>query len=75
MDRLSARFPHVLVLAHEPVGAPRSDSSYAARVAGLSDVEVATSFIEHVRGSAASGAETALLSEAFQAVRLAGVSG
>jgi exonuclease SbcD len=75
MDRLSVRFPHVLVLSHEPVGALRSTSSYAARVAGLSDVEVAASFVAHVRGTAASAEETALLGEAFDAVRLAEVSG
>jgi exonuclease SbcD len=75
MDRLSARFPHVLVLSHEPVGALASSSSYAARVAGLSDVEVAASFVAHVRGTAASARETALLGEAFDAVRLAEVSG
>jgi exonuclease SbcD len=75
MDRLSARFPHVLVLTHEPVGAQRSESSYAARVAGLSDVEVAASFVAHVRGTGASTEEISLLGQAFDAVRLAEVSG
>jgi exonuclease SbcD len=75
MDRLSARFPHVLVLSHEPVGALRPSDSYAARVVGLSDVEIAASFVAHVRGTAASAEETALLGEAFDAVRLAEVSG
>lgn len=75
MDRLSARFPQVLVLSHEPAGELRSRESYTSRVAGLSDVQVAASFVGHVRGTAPSPAETALLGEAFDAVRLAGVSG
>ncbi len=69
MTRLSARFPHVLVLAHEPEGVSRSQESYAARVAGRSDLEVAQGFVEHVRGTPPEKAELVLLAEAFEAVR------
>jgi exonuclease SbcD len=71
MDRLAVRFPHVLVLGHEPAGAPRSEESYAARVAGRTDHEIAGAFVAHVRGTPASDPETALLAEAFEAVRVA----
>ncbi len=70
MARLSARFPHVLVLAHEPAGSGRSPESYAVRVSGRSDLEIAGAFVEHVRGTEASEAELALLGEALEAWRL-----
>jgi exonuclease SbcD len=67
MARLRARFPHTLVLAFDPEGAAAT-SSYAARVRGRSDLEVASDFVAHVR-SAADGAEVALLDDAFASVR------
>ena len=70
MDRLSVRFPHVLVLAHEPSGQQRSDQTYASRVSGRTDLEIAGAFVEHVRGTPGSAAELALLGEAFVAQRL-----
>lgn len=69
MERLRARFPHVLVLGFEPAGVARSLESYASRVRG-SDVDVASAFVSHVRGTSATAAETALLTEAFEAVRV-----
>ena len=69
MDRLSVRFPHVLVLAHEPSGAARSSESYATRAAGRTDLEVAAAFVGHVRGTPAEAEELTLLSRAFEAVR------
>jgi exonuclease SbcD len=69
MARLTARFPHVLVLTHEPAGLARSEESYAARVSGRSDLELSTAFVEHVRGTAAEEAERALLEEALVATR------
>lgn len=69
MTRLRTRFPHVLVLAHEPAGVARTAESYAARVVGRSDLDVASSFVAHVRGTEAGGDEGALLAEAFEAVR------
>ena len=74
MDRLSARFPHVLVLQHEPEGVERDTRSYGARVAGRSDLEVAAGFVAHVRGTPAEQAEEQLLADALEAGRLAAVS-
>ena len=75
MERLRARFPHVLVLGFAP---ERSEShphsSYAARLRGRDDVEVAADFVGHVRQAPATAAETALLAEAFEAVRCAEAS-
>lgn len=71
MARLSSRFGHVLVLSHEPEGVVRDDATYAARVSGRSDLEIAGAFVEHVRGTPASDGETALLTEALDAVRVA----
>ncbi len=70
MDQLRQRFPHVLVLAFAPDGAPEGSTSYAARVRGRTDVEVATDFVAHVRGPA-DPAEAALLAAGFEGVRLA----
>ena len=67
MARLSRRFPHVLVLSHEPDGVAHEMGSYAATVSGRTDLEIAGTFVEHVRGTAASDGETALLVEALQA--------
>jgi DNA repair protein SbcD/Mre11 len=69
MARLSTRFPHVLVLTHEPAGAPRSEDSYTARVTGRSDLQVSTAFVEHVRGTVADEVEQVLLEAALEAVR------
>ena len=74
MDRLTTRFPHVLVLAHEPEGVERSEQSYAARVSGRTDLQIAAGFVAHVRGTDLTPAEKALLEEAFAAVQLTGVS-
>ena len=71
MEQLTRRFPHVLVLTHEPAGVRRTDATYASRVSGRSDLQVAASFVEHVRGSAASPDELTLLTDAFDAVRVA----
>lgn len=73
MERLRARFPHVLVLGFAPDGAAADDRSYAARLRGRDDLQVAGDFVEHVR-SAPDPAESALLADAFEAVRLAEAS-
>lgn len=70
MERLRARFPHTLVLSFEPEGATSDTGNYAARVSGLSDVEVAARFVADVR-SPATDPEIALLQHAFEAGRLA----
>ena len=71
MERLRARFPHVLVLAFEPEGAAADSRSYRARVTGRDDLTVATEFVAHVRNSPATAGERALLAAAFEAARLA----
>ncbi len=81
MDRLRARFPHVLVLRPEPEGAVADDRSYGARVAGRDDLEVLCEFVRHVRVGGAVGDEgaadddeRALLRSALEAGRLAAAS-
>ena len=69
MEKLAARFPHVLVLSFAPSGVVLPEGTYASRVQG-SDVDVASAFVTHVRGHAPSEGETALLAEAFEAVRV-----
>jgi exonuclease SbcD len=74
MARLTARFPHVLVLRHEPAGAVTTAGTYAARVAGRTPVEVGEAFVEHVRGTPAEDTETALLAAAIEDSRLRGAA-
>ena len=70
MERLRARFPHVLVLGFAPEGGGAgSVGSYAARLHGRTDLQVAADFVTHVR-SEPDPAESALIAEAFEAVRL-----
>jgi exonuclease SbcD len=73
MARLTTRFPHILVLRHEPEGASLDERSYTARVAGRTPLEIGAAFAEHVRGTALSEEESALLAQAFEAERLAAV--
>ena len=71
MNRLRARFPHTLQLGFEPEGAVASERpSYASRVRGRSDLEIARQFVEHVRHVSATSEESALLREALEAGRL-----
>jgi exonuclease SbcD len=70
MDRLRRRFPHVLQLRHEPTAAAGTDRSYAARLAGRSDREIAADFVAHVRGAGITPGEQVLLDDAFAGVRL-----
>jgi len=73
MARLTTRFPHVLVLRHEPEGVLADERSYAARVAGRTPLEIGAAFVQHVRGTAIESDEAELLGAAFEAERLAGV--
>ncbi len=71
MARLSARFPHLLVLAFEPEGSgPDEAAGYVSRLRDRTDRQIAEDFVAHVRGSTATPAERALLDEAFDAVRV-----
>jgi len=68
-DRLRSRFPHVLTMSWEPAGVAPT-GSYRARVAGRTDLEVASGFVEHVRRTPASASEAGLLAQALEAGRL-----
>jgi len=72
MARVRARFPHALVLAFEPDGAAvRDASSYAVRLRGLDDRQLAAAFVEDVRGEGPCPQEQALLDDALAARRVA----
>lgn len=68
MARLRTRFPHTLILAFEPEVAADAAPSYAARLRGRSDVEIATDFVAHVRSTPGDD-ESALLASALACVR------
>jgi exonuclease SbcD len=74
MTRLTTRFPHVLVLRHEPAGAPGDGATYAARVAGRSPLEIGAAFVEHVRHTPADDGELSLLTTAIEGTRLSGAA-
>ncbi|MFD7920830.1 exonuclease SbcCD subunit D [Streptomyces sp. NPDC059740] len=70
MAQLARRFPHLLSLVFEPAAGADDDLSYAGRLRGRSDREVAEDFVAHVRsGRRADAHERKLLQEAFEAVR------
>ncbi|MEU8968223.1 exonuclease SbcCD subunit D [Streptomyces monashensis] len=70
MARLTERFPHTLSLVFAPERAPDDPAvSYARRLAGRSDQQVAEDFVAHVRGARPDDRELGVLSEAFDAVR------
>ncbi|WP_461021299.1 exonuclease SbcCD subunit D [Thalassiella azotivora] len=71
MERLRARFPHVLSLVLEPQGGADAAGGYAERVRGLDDVGLCCSFLEHVRGEGPDEREAALLRQGLEAVRVA----
>ncbi|MFJ9623042.1 exonuclease SbcCD subunit D [Streptomyces sp. NPDC101181] len=72
MARLAARFPHVLNLVFDPERPPEDPlSSYAQRLRGRDDHQIAEDFVAHVRGgSGPSDSERALLRAAFDDVRV-----
>jgi exonuclease SbcD len=70
MARLTERFPHTLSLVFAPERAPDGpDVSYARRLAGRSDQEIAEDFVAHVRGAGPDARERGVLRDAFDAVR------
>jgi exonuclease SbcD len=70
MAALAGRFPHVLSLAFEPdAGSDDQRLSYARRLRGRSDRQIAEDFVTHVRGAEADAGERLLLGDAFDAVR------
>ncbi|MFG2620882.1 exonuclease SbcCD subunit D [Streptomyces sp. NPDC048507] len=72
MARLTARFPHTLSLAFDPEGREEdAAASYAQRLKGRSDQEIAEDFVAHVRGGgSADEAERDVLRGAFAEVRV-----
>lgn len=70
LERLRARFPHLLKLAFEPRDRDADASTYAARVAAAKDpVHVTGDFVSHVRQRGLDPAETAEIEGAFAAAR------
>ncbi|MEU1026506.1 exonuclease SbcCD subunit D C-terminal domain-containing protein, partial [Streptomyces sp. NPDC005904] len=70
MARLCARFPHTLSLLFDPDRAPDDpDLSYARRLEGRSDQQIAEDFVAHVRGAGPDPHERAVLRSAFDDVR------
>ncbi|WP_339128011.1 exonuclease SbcCD subunit D [Streptomyces sp. f51] len=70
MARLTERFPHTLSLVFEPERSPQApDVSYARRIAGRSEEQIAEDFVAHVRGVGPDAREQAVLQDAFDAVR------
>ncbi|MEV7345972.1 exonuclease SbcCD subunit D [Streptomyces sp. NPDC093544] len=70
MARLTERFPHTLSLVFEPLRAPEDpDLSYARRLAGRGEQQIAEDFVAHVRGAGPDAREQAVLRDAFDAVR------
>ncbi|MEW2395555.1 exonuclease SbcCD subunit D [Streptomyces sp. NPDC046862] len=70
MARLSERFPHTLSLVFAPERSPEDpDVSYASRLAGRSDRQIAEDFVAHVRGAGPDEREQVVLQDAFDEVR------
>ncbi|MGW3286666.1 exonuclease SbcCD subunit D [Streptomyces sp. NPDC001002] len=70
MARLAERFPHTLSLVFDPERSPDDpDATYAGRLAGRSDQEIAEDFVAHVRGAGPDEHEQGVLRDAFDAVR------
>ncbi|MFF3514114.1 exonuclease SbcCD subunit D [Streptomyces sp. NPDC002573] len=70
MARLAGRFPHTLSLVFDPERPPEDPAaSYARRLAGRSDQQIAEDFVAHVRGARPDAHERAVLQDAFDAVR------
>ena len=65
MARLQERFPHTVALVFAPAGG--DPARPRVRLEGRSDQEVAVDFVAAVRGTPATGAETALIREACDA--------
>jgi exonuclease SbcD len=70
MARLTARFPGALSLVFAPER-PDGDleASYASRLAGRDDQQIAEDFVAHVRGTGPDAQERTVLRDAFDAVR------
>ena len=67
MDKLRARFPHILTLEFKPEGVTADKRSYRQKVKGRDDLTVAAEFVRHVRNTAVTVPERELLAAAFAA--------
>ncbi|MFD7500904.1 exonuclease SbcCD subunit D [Streptomyces sp. NPDC059850] len=74
MARLAERFPQVLTLVFDPERPPEDPlASYAQRLRGRTDREIAEDFVAHVRGGRGPDAgESVLLGDALETVRVEG---
>ncbi|MFE5795584.1 exonuclease SbcCD subunit D [Streptomyces sp. NPDC056503] len=71
MARLTERFPHTLNLVFEPERADTDSlASYAQRLRGRSDRQIAEDFVSHVRAGGLDAAERTVLYGAFDDVRV-----
>ncbi|WP_093802000.1 exonuclease SbcCD subunit D [Streptomyces sp. Wb2n-11] len=72
MARLSARFPHTVSLVFDPERAPEDPlASYAQRLKGRNDQQIAEDFVAHVRGgSGPDDRERTVLQDVFDDVRV-----
>ncbi len=70
MERLRDRFPHTLLLAFDPEGAPRAKGPVLPRVDGRSELDVALGFVAEVRELEATTEEALLLQLACDACRI-----
>ncbi|MGH3325893.1 MAG: exonuclease SbcCD subunit D, partial [Streptomyces sp.] len=72
MARLAARFPHIVSLVFDPAREETGTHvSYARRLRGRSDQQIAEDFVGHVRaGRAADPHERDMLGEALEAARV-----
>jgi len=66
-ERLSRRFPHLLVLGFEPEGAQPPTVPGIRAAADLSDHDIALAFVSSMRGAPASAEESSLLRAACEA--------
>ncbi|TWE12842.1 exonuclease SbcCD subunit D [Rudaeicoccus suwonensis] len=68
MARIRARFPHTVQLEFAAPGGDLARRSYAARIAGRTDVDLCCDFLQHVRGGVdTTPGERQVLSSAFAA--------
>ena len=72
MDRLRARFPHILTLEFKPEGVTAPTRGATGRVKGRDDLTVAAEFVRHVRNTDATDPERGLLEDAFAAAKAEG---
>lgn len=64
MARLRRRFPHAVLLSHEPPTRAQSTASYAIRIKNRNDLELASDFLEHAIGRPPTAEEMIDLTEA-----------